>query len=197
MMQTQIQALLAERGEGEVKAEVLRPNTESNIEVAKLKMFNGTASKVSGFLIVCRLYIKMKMRDIMMEEQVQQVLSYVQGGLAGVWKENMIEDLESRSLSYITISEFLSDLKEEFSSGDDKMIKVTELKKIEQGSKTIEKFVQEFRRAAKESRYERRLLVEEFKREINEMIRRKLMEVEKPLRNIDQQYECATNLDRH
>ena len=49
----------------------------------------------------------------------------------------------------------------------------------------MEKFVQEFRRAAKESRYERRLLVEEFKREINEMIRRKLMEVEKPLRNID------------
>ena len=62
---------MAERGEGEVKAEVLRPNTESNIEVAKLKMFNGTASKVSGYLIVCRLYIKMKMRDIMMEEQVQ------------------------------------------------------------------------------------------------------------------------------
>ena len=49
----------------------------------------------------------------------------------------------------------------------------------------MEKFVQEFRRAAKKSRYERRLLVEEFKREINEMIRRKLMEVEKPLRNID------------
>ena len=49
----------------------------------------------------------------------------------------------------------------------------------------MEKFVQEFRRAAKESRYERRLLVEEFKREINEMIRRKLIEVEKPLRNID------------
>jgi len=49
----------------------------------------------------------------------------------------------------------------------------------------MEKFVQEFRRAAKGSRYERRLLVEEFKREINEMIRRKLMEVEKPLKNID------------
>ena len=97
----------------------------------------------------------------------------------------MIEDLESRSLSYITIGEFLSDLKEEFSSGDNKMIKITELKKVEQRSKTMEEFVQEFRTVAKESRYERRLLVEEFKREINEMIRRKLMEVEKPLRNID------------
>jgi len=51
--------------------------------------------------------------------------------LAGVWKENMIKDLESKSLSYITIREFLSDLKEEFSSEDDKMIKITELKKAE------------------------------------------------------------------
>ena len=81
------------------------------------------------------------MRDIMMEKQVQWVLSYMQRGLADVWKKNMIEDLESRSLSYITIGEFLSDLKEEFSSGDNKMIKITELKKVEQRSKTIEEFV--------------------------------------------------------
>ena len=78
-------------------------------------------------------------------------------------------------------------MKEEFSSGDDKMMKVTELKKIEQGSKTMEEFVQEFRRVARESRYKKRLLVEKFKRDIkqNEMIRRKLIEVEKPPRNID------------
>ena len=177
----------------------LRLNSGSNIEVAKLQMFNRTASKVSGFLIVYRLYIKIKMRDIIMEEQVQWVLSYMQGELADVWKENMIEDLESRSLSYITIQKFLLDLKEEFSSGDDKMMKVTELKKIEHGSKTMEEFVQEFRRVARESRYKKRLLVEKFKRDIkqNEMIRRKLIEVEKPPRNIDQWYECTTNLDRH
>jgi len=51
----------------------------------------------------------------------------------------------------------------------------------------MEEFVQEFRRAARESRYKKRLLVEKFKRDIkqNEMIRRKLIEVEKPPRNID------------
>ena len=42
-----------------------------------------------------------------------------------------MENLESRSLSYITIEEFLADLKEEFRRGDDKMIKVVELKKVE------------------------------------------------------------------
>ena len=40
----------------------------------------------------------------------------------------------------------------------------------------IEEFVQEFKRAVRGSGYERRLLVEEFKRGINGVIRRKLME---------------------
>ena len=42
----------------------------------------------------------------------------------------------------------------------------------------MKEFVQEFKRAARESGYERRLLIEESKREINGIIRRKLMEVE-------------------
>ena len=74
-----------------------------------------------------------------------------------------MKDLESGNLSYATIGEFLSDLKQEFSGGDDEMMKVAKLKKIEQGSRTMEEFVQKFRRAARESGYKRRPLVEEFK----------------------------------
>jgi len=50
------------------------------------------------------------------------------------------------------VGEFLTDIKKEFGRGDEKTIKVTELKRLEQGEKTIEKFVQEFKRAAKGSR---------------------------------------------
>ena len=42
----------------------------------------------------------------------------------------------------------------------------------------MEKFVQELRRVTKESRYKERLLIEEFKRKMNRIIRRKLMETE-------------------
>jgi len=42
----------------------------------------------------------------------------------------------------------------------------------------MEEFVQEFRRAARGSEYKRCLLIEEFKRGMNEVIRRKLMETE-------------------
>jgi len=42
-----------------------------------------------------------------------------------------MEDLESKSLSYTIIGEFLSNLKEKFGREDDKTMKVAELKKIE------------------------------------------------------------------
>jgi len=46
-------------------------------------------------------------------------------------------------------------------------MKIAELKKVEQGNKTMEEFVQELRRAARENEYKGRLLIEKFKREIN------------------------------
>ena len=61
----------------------------------------------------------------------------------------------------------------------------------------MEEFVQEFKRAARGSGYEGRLLVEEFKRGMNGGIRRKLMEAENPLASIEQWYRRAMALDRN
>lgn len=49
----------------------------------------------------------------------------------------------------------------------------------------IEEFVQEFRRVARKSRYEGRPLIEEFKQEINNVIKRKLIKTERPPRSIE------------
>lgn len=58
------------------------------------------------------------------------MLLYVQGELADIWKKNIMKDLERENLSYTTVGEFLSDLKKEFGGGDNKTIKVAELKKV-------------------------------------------------------------------
>ena len=108
----------------------------------------------------------MKIREIAVKEQIQWVLLYVQGESADVWKKNVLEDLERELLEYENIGEFLADIRKEFGRGDKKSVKVAELRRLEQGGKTIEKFVQEFRRVARGSRYERRLLVKEFKRRL-------------------------------
>ena len=62
------------------------------------------------------------------------------------------------------------DIKKEFEGRNEKTVKVTELKRIEQKGKTREKFVQEFRRVTRGSRYEERPLVKEFKRNMNRTI---------------------------
>ena len=167
------------------------------MEVAKPAIFNGEAGKVGGFVIACRLYLRMKMREATVEEQVQWVLSYVQGGSADIWKENVMEELETGEIEYETIEEFLTSLKKELSGGEEESVKVEQLRKMKQGGRTIEEFIQEFKRAARESGYKGRLLVEEFKRGINGGIRRKLMEAENPPASIEQWYKRATALNRN
>ena len=78
-----------------------------------------------------------------------------------------MEDLEGELLEYEIVGEFLVDIKKEFRGENKEEVKVAELKRLEQGERTINEFVQEFRRAVRGSRYKGRLLVEEFKQGMN------------------------------
>ena len=108
-----------------------------------------------------------------------------------------MEELETGEIEYEMVEEFLTSLKKEFGGGEEKSVKAAQLRKMEQGGRTMEKFIQEFKRAARGSRYERRPLMEELKRGMNGGIRRKLMEVENPPASIEQWYKRATALDRN
>ena len=72
-LQKQIAALVVAqeaRREKEVVAEM-------STEVIRPQVFNGIISKVSGFVMACKLYIRMKMRGAVVEEQIQWILSYI------------------------------------------------------------------------------------------------------------------------
>ena len=108
-----------------------------------------------------------------------------------------MEELEVRELEFKTVGEFLAEIKKEFGRGKEESVKAVELRKMEQEERTMEEFVQEFKRAARRSGYEGRPLVEEFKRGMNGAIRRKLMEAKNQSGSIEQWYKRATALDRN
>jgi len=108
-----------------------------------------------------------------------------------------MKELEVGELEYKTVEEFLISLRKEFGGGEEELVKAAELRKLEQGGKMMEEFIQEFKRAARESGSEGRPLVEEFKRGMNRGIRRKLMKSENPLGSIEQWYKRATVLDQN
>ena len=69
----------------------------------------------------------MKIKEKVVEKQIQQILSYIQGELADVWKENNLKDLKVELLEYKIVEEFLADIKKEFRERDKETVKVTEL----------------------------------------------------------------------
>ena len=70
----------------------------------------------------------MKIKGKVVEKQIQQILSYIQGELADVWKENNLKDLKVELLEYKIVEEFLADIKKEFRERDKETVKVTQLK---------------------------------------------------------------------
>ena len=91
----------------------------------------------------------------------------------------------------------MTEIKKEFGGGDEESVKVAELKRMEQGGWNMEEFVQDFKRVARGSRYEGRLLIEKFKRGMNGAIRRKLMKTENQPSSIEQWYKRTTALNRN
>ena len=107
------------------------------------------SSRVAGFITECKLYIRNKLAGATVEAQVQWVLLYMQEGLADVWKEIVMGEIE-----YEMVEEFLSSLKKEFGRGEEESVKAAELRKLEQGGRMIKEFIQEFKRAVRGSEYE-------------------------------------------
>jgi len=92
-----------------------------------------------------------------------------------------MEDLEVGEVGeveYELAREFLLEIKKEFGGENEELVKMAELKRIEQEGRNMEEFVQDFKRVARDSGYEGCSLIEEFKQGINRAIRKKLMEAE-------------------
>jgi len=65
----------------------------------------------------------------------------VHRGAVDIWKENILEDLEAGEVEYELAGECLAKIKKEFEGGDEELLKIAELKRIEQQDRIMEDFV--------------------------------------------------------
>ena len=126
----------------------------------------------------CHLYAEARLGGVDNKRKISWVLSYMQGGVAEVWKDNILEEINKGTSEVETMEELFEKMREKFGEFDKESRKIDELRLLVQGSRTCDEYVQEFRRAARGSGYKGRALIEEFKRGLNGTIRRRLAEVE-------------------
>jgi len=115
--------------------------------------------------------------------------------VAEIWKDNILDEIAKGTSVVQTVEQLFAKIRQEFGEFDEESRKVDKLRVLEQGGKTVDKYVQEFRRVARRSGYEGRALVEEFKRGLNRVVRRRLAEAESPSTTITQWQERAVQLN--
>ena len=109
----------------------------------------------------------------------------------------MIDELTKGESEVETVKQLFSKIRNDFGEMSEEEKKIEQLRTIEQGGRTCDEYVQEFKKVARGSGYEGRPLIKEFKRGLNGVIRRKLAEVEEPLTTIGEWQERAVRLDRN
>jgi len=121
----------------------------------------------------------------------------MQGGIAEVWKDNLLDELAKGKLEVESAEQLFAKIRNDFGKTLEEERKIEQLRTIEQRGRTYNEYVQEFKKVARGSGYKRRPLIKEFKQGLNGAIRRKLAKAEEPPTTIGEWQERAVRLDRN
>ena len=109
----------------------------------------------------------------------------------------MLDELVKGESEMELVEQLFTKIRNDFGETSKEERKIEQLRTIEQGGRTCDEYVQEFKKVARESSYKGRPLIKEFKRGLNRAIRRRLAEVEEPPTTIGEWQKRAIRLDRN
>ena len=113
----------------------------SRVEVAKPQVFGGKIKEVSVFINIACLYLRMKMTDKAATTQVAWVLSYVQGGVAEAWKDNLLDKLAKGESEIDAVEKLFTKIRNDFGETSEEERKIEQLQTIEKGGRTCDEYV--------------------------------------------------------
>ena len=109
----------------------------------------------------------------------------------------MLDELAKRESEVESVEQLFTKIRNNFGETSEEERKIEQLRTIEQGGRTCDEYMQEFKKVTRGSGYEGKPLIKEFKRGLNGSIRRKLAEAEEPLTTIGEWQEKAVRLDKN
>jgi len=126
----------------------------SRIEVARPQVFSEKMEEVSIFINAACLYIRMKMTEEAATTQVAWVLSYVQEGVVEAWKNNLLDELAKGKSEVESVEQLFTKIRNDFRKISEEERKIEQLWTMEQGGRTYNEYVQEFKKVTRGSGYE-------------------------------------------
>ena len=109
----------------------------------------------------------------------------------------MLDELAKRESEVESVEQLFTKIRNNFGETSEEERKIEQLRTIEQGGRTCDEYMQEFKKVTRGSGYEGKPLIKEFKRGLNGSIRRKLVEAEEPLTTIGEWQEKVVRLNRN
>ena len=99
----------------------------SRVEVARPQVFSGRMKDVSAFINAAHIYIRMKMTEKAAMTQVAWVLSYVQGGVAEAWKDNLMDELAKGESEVESVEQLFTKIRNDFGEMSEEERKIEQL----------------------------------------------------------------------
>ena len=92
--------------------------------MAKSPLFSGKIEEVSMFINVAHLYLSIRITEELKMARMAWVLSYMQGGVAETWRDNLLDKLLKRELEIEMAEELFGKMRNKFGETVEKERKI-------------------------------------------------------------------------
>ena len=170
-------------------------------KIAPPKPFSGKMAETKSFMQACLMYLMTRSDEFPDEKaQIMWILSYMQEGAALKYCEAFLSvALREASIwgwPITSCEDLIRDIEMTFGDPNEKDTKVFTITTINQGEKSADEHVQDFKLATFDSGYEGVALIYEFKCSLNKGLCEKLNNLERRPLKIEDWYSEAMRLDR-
>ena len=169
----------------------------SRAKVAVPDVFNGEMDATDRFIKQLGLYFLARPADFPMDiDRIVFALSYMKGGTAGVWADQVTETILEGGIPYIDYPEFSRALKARFGDPDAATTARRKLELVRQNARSVDEYVSEFQTYAPRTGYNETALIEIFQRGLTYKITAQLYNLPDLPTTLDEWIMYASRFDR-